>query len=364
MSDQAFTFNFGDNTQIAAFQEPTEEDLRKQADETLLKNNPKQVVERVRVLQQLQAEHDDLQAQFDKEVAELERQFEIKYLPLYQRRREIVSGTKDVTEDEKTKAAAKKIQTEATPKEGGNDVRGIPGFWATVLQNSEIAGDMIHEHDGDVLQALQDITFENTTNESGAANGFKLHFHFADNEYFTNSVLSKTFHYDPENDDEPQGSEGTEIQWKEGKNLTVKVTIKKQRHKGGDRVRKVKKEAPQDSFFNFFKTLKPDSVEKQQDSEDEEDENPIDELIEADQEIGDVFRERIIPRAVEYFLGLVDEEQNMDDFFSQMNGMMGGGFGGEDDEEDDEEERPQRGGRGQRGGAQQQVAENPECKQQ
>ena len=53
---------------------------------------------------------------------------------------------------------------------------------------------------------------------------FELRFHFAANDYFTNEVLKKTFYMKDE--DMAEKSVGTEIAWKEGKNITKK-TIKK-----------------------------------------------------------------------------------------------------------------------------------------
>lgn len=367
MEDKAFTFNFGDSNQlVAAFQQPTEEELRKQVDEQLVKNNPRQVVERIRVLQNLQAIYDELKDKCMKEIYEVEKKYEQKYQPLYARRREIVSGTVDITEEEKGKALAK-VENKVDESTSPADVKGIPEFWLTVLRNSEIYEDMIQKHDEEALKFLEDITAETLENEKGEANGFKLHFHFAENPYFTKTVLTKTFHYNPE-DDEPISSEGTEIQWKEGKNLTVKTTIKKQRHKGGNRVRKVKKEVPQDSFFNFFKTLKKDENKAAAESDDEEIDTEA--LIAADQEIGDIFKTRIIAFAIEYFLGIVDLESNMDQFLNQLQ------IGDEDeddeqDDDDDDDEQPQQArGRGRgagRGGYNIQAADagnQAECRQQ
>ena len=53
---------------------------------------------------------------------------------------------------------------------------------------------------------------------------FVLKFYFSPNEYFTNEVLTKTFVMKSE--EMPSKAIGTQINWKEGKNLTVK-SIKK-----------------------------------------------------------------------------------------------------------------------------------------
>ena len=61
---------------------------------------------------------------------------------------------------------------------------------------------------------------------------WKLHFHFAENEYFTNSVLTKTYRMTKQNewstDLEYTKVESTTIEWKAGKDVTVeKVQAKK-----------------------------------------------------------------------------------------------------------------------------------------
>lgn len=46
------------------------------------------------------------------------------------------------------------------------------------------------------------------------------------------------------------------IDWKKGKNVTVKTIKKKQKHKGRGTVRTITKQVPNESFFNFFSPLK------------------------------------------------------------------------------------------------------------
>ena len=49
----------------------------------------------------------------------------------------------------------------------------------------------IQEADEPALECLEDIT---TTLTEKSPMGFSLHFHFKENEYFTNSVLTKEYH--------------------------------------------------------------------------------------------------------------------------------------------------------------------------
>lgn len=87
------------------------------------------------------------------------------------------------------------------------------------------------------------------------------------------------------------------------------------------------------SFFNFFKPPQPPSPEalEAEDLEEEELEE-LDERLETDYQIGEEFKEKIIPRAVDYFTGRAlryedgFESEDMEDFED------------EDDFEDDDDE--------------------------
>ena len=47
-------------------------------------------------------------------------------------------------------------------------------------------------------------------------------------------------------------SKGCDIQWNKGKNVTMKMVKKRQKHKNRGTIRVVTKEVQTDSFFNFF----------------------------------------------------------------------------------------------------------------
>ena len=137
---------------------------------------------------------------------------------------------------------------------------GIPKFWYHVLKNAndEVLMSMIETHDEAVLESLVDITLELKSPEN---TGFTLKFHFAENEWFSNPVLTKEYElrpgHDPESPLEYDGPEifrckGCPIHWKPNKNLTVKTVKKKQKHKSKGNVRTVTKTVKNDSFFNFF----------------------------------------------------------------------------------------------------------------
>jgi nucleosome assembly protein 1-like 1 len=125
---------------------------------------------------------------------------------------------------------------------------------------------------------------------------FTLHFHFSENEFFKNAVLTKKYFMKYKLDDEsplefdgPEivNSTGCSIDWHEGKNVTMKtVTI------GDGETRTVMRE----SFFHFFHEPQVPDVEDLGNE-------TLAELLETDFEIGHCLKEHIIPRAVLYFTG-------------------------------------------------------------
>ena len=82
--------------------------------------------------------------------------------------------------------------------------------------------------------------------------GFDIIFTFEKNDYFTSLQLKKSFVMTKQNIIEK--CSGTEIAWKDGKDVTKKK-IKKKAKKGKAGAKTVTKTVDQESFFNFFKTI-------------------------------------------------------------------------------------------------------------
>ena len=135
--------------------------------------------------------------------------------------------------------------------------------------------------------------------------GFTIIFTFGEGakEFFTNPTLVKTYLYQDEvgyeGDFVYDHAEGTKIEWKSGKDLTKRLETKKQRNRNTNQTRTIKKEVPADSFFSFFAPPLPPI----DDNDDEEEDDDLDERLELDYQIGEDLKERIIPRAVDYFTG-------------------------------------------------------------
>lgn len=329
---------------------------------------PAPVKKRIKALKKIQLEATKTEAKFYEEVHKLECKYQKLYEPLYTKRAQITTGSYEPkeaecewpsdSEDEETELSdgvkeKAKIENEKEAKDGDkkeeDDVKGIPGFWLTIFKNVDMLAEMVQEADEPVLDLLQDITV--SVSESNPM-GFILHFHFKENDYFTNTVLTKEYEMKCEPmEDDPFSFEGPEIykckgcsiDWKKGKNLTVKQVKKKQKHKSKGEVRFIKKQVKADSFFNFFD---PPSVPEDPKAEVDEDTQAI---LTADFEIGHYIRERIVPRAVLYFTGeALDDDSDYE----------------EEEDDDDDEEGDNEDGSDQDPDFDPNTAKTPECKQQ
>lgn len=199
---------------------------------------PVSVRRRVAGLKGVQKEHAKLEAQFQEEVLELEKKYFAKFTPLYQRRATIVNGGVEPTDEEVE--AGKKEEEEEGAKEGGEEPKkeeeqeismsGIPEFWLSAMKNQISLAEMITERDEQALKHLVDVRMEYLDRP-----GFRLIFEFSENEFFTNKTVSKTYYYKEESgyggDFIYDHAEGSKIDWKSDKDLTVRVESKKQRNK-------------------------------------------------------------------------------------------------------------------------------------
>ncbi|KAI8802879.1 hypothetical protein BJ742DRAFT_683743 [Cladochytrium replicatum] len=305
---------------------------------------PPQVQKRLDALKNLQDKHTELEAKFREEILALDRKYLALNQPLYDRRAEIIAGKSEPSEEESTRKPEKKddedgeadVQATPLPPFDAN-TSGVPQFWLTVLKNHPQIAEQITERDEEALKSLTDIKVEFLDGNPG----FKLTFSFSENAFFTDSELTKTY-FLLSSPDVTYGdfvydhAEGCTITWKEGQDLSVKVEIKKQRHKGTNKTRTVKKTVPAETFFTFFKPPKAPT-----DSENvEEDElQDIEEKLEFDYELGEIIKEKLIPRAIDWFTGkaLEYEEGEFDDedFDIDDEGEEGGD---DDDDEDDDDE--------------------------
>uniref|UniRef100_A0A673K3I3 Nucleosome assembly protein 1-like 4a n=1 Tax=Sinocyclocheilus rhinocerous TaxID=307959 RepID=A0A673K3I3_9TELE len=225
-------------------------------------------------LKRLQLQSANIEAKFYEEVHELERKYAGLYQPIFDKRRDIVAGAVEPTDEEcewqsdreeedlavnlQKKAALEEKQADSAV---ADDPKGVPEFWLTIFKRVDMLEEMLQ---------VKRFQFQ--------INDVLLNFLF-------NRILKNKY-------------VNCKIDWHKGKDVTVKIVKKKQKHKGRGTVRTVTKEVPQDSFFNFFNPVKD-----------------LDFTLATDFEIGHFFRERVIPKAVLYFTGeaLEDDESDLDD---------------------------------------------------
>jgi nucleosome assembly protein 1-like 1 len=317
--------------------------------EDILPNLPPVVKKRVKALKKLLVAQTDIDTKFYTELHILECKYHKEYVEFYNKRSDIVQGNyepneeecdfpsdeeddvKDLSTDLEGKIKLEDSKPAATLPITDVKIKGIPDFWLTILKNTSLISDMIQPHDEPILSHLTDVKVYLLEDPMG----FVLEFHFSPNEWFTNTVLTKEYEMKCVPDkNSPLSFEGPEIfkckgctiQWNKGKNVTVKLVKKKQKHKVKGAVRFVNKTVQNVSFFHFFSPpTVPDDPETEVDEE-------IDNLLTTDFEIGHYIRERIIPRAVLYFTGeaLLDENDFDEDDEEEESEN--------DDEDEDEDE--------------------------
>lgn len=319
---------------------------------------PKVVKRRLKALKKLQNDMVKIESKFYEEVHELECKYAVQYRPLYEKRRDVVTGGIEPTDEDcdwpsddeeevELSNEMSKVAIEDGKKEENKDAEnkdaekkeedeeeekpvGVPAFWLTIFKNVDMLAEMVQDHDEAILEKLTDlqVTFNNAN-----PMGFDLHFHFAPNDYFNNAILTKKYTMRSEPDESDPLSfegpeiikcEGTTIDWKKGKNVTVKVIKKVQKHASRGTRRTVTKTVQNDSFFNFFS---PPAVAEGEDVDED-----TEALLAADFEIGHFLRERIVPRAVLYFTG---EALDEDDYDEDEEGEDEGEDEGEYDEDND-----------------------------
>jgi len=303
---------------------------------------PQEVKRRVKALKKIQIDVTKIEARFYEEMHALECKYLPLYQPLFEKRRLITNGEYEPNEEEcefrssDTEEVTDTVAKLSLTKDGDAaeekaKVPGIPDFWLRIFHNVEMLDEMLETYDEPIIKHLTDIRVEMTSEPMG----FKLLFHFSPNEYFSNPILVKSYEMrcdlDAEDPFSFEGPEivkcsGCQIDWHKGKNVTVKVIRKKQKHKQRGSIRTVSKTIEASSFFNFF--TPPQVFDEPLAEMDEETQM----LLTNDFEVGQYIRERIVPRAVLYFTG-----EALEDAFEEEEEEEDDEEGSDEEEEDDEE---------------------------
>lgn len=218
------------------------------------------------------------------------------------------------------------LESYKSAEDEGNEIVGIPQFWMQCLSYHPATRAYITDDDYECIEALTDIKC--VVNDDYT--GFKLSFHFKENDFFDNTILEKTYVVSPDLLDENfpslESASGTAINWKPGKNLCEKEIQKKQQAKSGKKkgqTRTVTKIEQQESFFHFFSDPKQ-TDDDEEDDEDEKEQTDFRLSFEDDYDIAHAIRTSLLPEAILWYTG---ENVDDDDDFDE-----------DDDDDDDEEE--------------------------
>ncbi|KAL8448896.1 hypothetical protein Emed_003466 [Eimeria media] len=295
-------------------------------------------------LKQLQEEHAALSAVFEAAVLRLKLEYEEKYKPLYQKRLEAL--TPPPTEEQ----AADKAPM------------GTPA--------NRLLADIIEEQDEEPLSYLRNIECEWVApavdlgasppakaegGEGGAPHpeSFRLVFTFTENPYFEPLVLTKEYRLSTVpggRGAELTSTKSTRIKWRPEKDVTKKTVIRKQRNRKTKQTRTVAETVDANSFFNLFVDHEVPSDDKLEQMEEKEGvggsvcahlAEGVEELqmvVEADYDIGITIRDKIIPRAVDWFLGQVDDDSDFEDYDINDEDLWAKQCNLGDSEESDEDE--------------------------
>ena len=288
-------------------------------------------------LQVLQTERDELFEKYSEERRQLEEKYEKLYAPLYNSRKEIVTGEKEYSDcDEDLKK-----EIEALPKDDASP-SGVPDFWLVAMKNIEDLAEEISERDEACLSALVDVQtgkLEGEDEDGDEMVGFYLRFYFKENAFFTNQTIEKRYHMEDDSEDAVLNYiVCDDIDWKPGKNLTVKVLRKKPKP-GAKNQKPITKTEPCESFFTFFYPPEVPDEDEQENMTEEEVED-LQEQMENDYAIGSLIATALVPNAVDHFLGLhLEDDEDDDEEEGEEDAEYGESIDGDsDDEEDDDEE--------------------------
>ncbi|XP_078739167.1 protein SET isoform X2 [Lampetra fluviatilis] len=231
----------------------------------------KEQQEAIEQIDEVQNEIDRLNEQASEEILKVEQKYNQLRQPFFQKRSELIGK--------------------------------IPNFWVTTFVNHPQISALLDEEDEEALHFL--IRVEVTEFED-IKSGYRIDFHFEENPYFENKVISKEFHLNERGD---PSSKSTEIKWKPGKDLTKRSGVGA-KGKGG---RKRQHEEPE-SFFTWFTDHSDAGAD----------------------ELGEVIKDDIWPNPLQFYLGEEGDEDDEDDEDGDGDGLED--IDEEDDEGEDEEE--------------------------
>ncbi|PRW57921.1 Nucleosome chromatin assembly complex isoform B [Chlorella sorokiniana] len=248
----------------------------------------------------------------------LEERYDALYAPIYAKRSDVINGRQEAPENETDEGKA------AAAAEAGEVPAGIPDFWMVAIRNA-LEEEAVTEKDAQVLSYCTDVRCERFHDEDGDE-GFKLIFAFKENPFFSDAELWKSYYMGDDDDLMLKKVETSGVSWKSGKDVTVKVLKKKPKPGAKSSGKPQTKTEPVESFFRWF-TEVPEVPDEEEEAElSQEELEALQEDMQADFEVAEMIKEKVIPEATAWFTG----EALME-------------FEGDDDEEEDEDEDEEEG---------------------
>ena len=214
---------------------------------------PDKVQARFKVLKVLSDKRSKLSDEFDAEIKAIEAKILEKKKPLYQIRQQIIEGAftdfasykEDFashhaeletyhTENISKKQAGEEPQEEevkAVDVENLKGKQGVPDFWWRSIKNNQMIFELVKEKDEPILEhhlrSIESMREEADTTNPSSRKSLTVKFHFSENEYFPEKVLSLRVVYKPNTEDEVERIEGTPISWADESKDPTKKKIKK-----------------------------------------------------------------------------------------------------------------------------------------
>ncbi|XP_062106661.1 NAP1-related protein 2-like isoform X2 [Humulus lupulus] len=185
-----------------------------------------------------------------------------------------------------------------------NDViKTIPDFWLTAFLSHPVLCDILSEEDQKIFKHLDSLDVEDFKD---LKSGYSITFNFTENPYFEDTKLTKSFSF---SDEGTTQITGTLIKWKEGMAALVNGVNDEKKGK--------KRSITHQSFFSWFCDTEQT------------------EIIELQDEVGEIIKEDLWPNPLKYFNSEADEEDSDDD--ENENDEEENGDDEKGEETDDEE---------------------------
>ncbi|OBA24618.1 NAP-domain-containing protein [Hanseniaspora valbyensis NRRL Y-1626] len=305
-------------------------------------------VEEKQIMYALKAQEEEIRAmdyQYQLELYQLDAKYQkLRNETLYKLRSELINGKvepklediqlgRDLIKEQEANDVNDDDDEEEIVTEGLK-YSGIESFWLTCLSNLKTCSSTITDRDSEVLSYLTNIKLDYLPLKKVGEEdifGYGLIFEFAENPFFSNDKLIKTYFYANDTDYEgglvyKESRLLQPIEWKSDEmNVTVEVHVKKQKSKKTGKLRSLKELIDVESFFSFFSP--PDlSIldEIEDDDEAYEMQLTFEEQLGLDYAIAEEIKSDLIPRAIDWFTGdALQYKENEEE---------------EDEEDDDDEE--------------------------